>query len=302
MQNREKKMKIATLDIGGTSIKAGGFQEGKLAQVKEYDTDAKLGGDHVIKKAIEILEGFPEIDRIGISTAGQVDSKAGKIRYANSNIPGYTGMEIKKILEEKFKVPVAVENDVNAAAIGEAVFGAGRDISHFLCLTYGTGVGGAIVIDRQIYTGHRFCAGEFGAMVVHASDRNPKEDMFSGCYERYASTTALVKKALQVDETLKNGRIIFSRLEEEKVKRIVEEWILEIIYGLTTLIHIFNPTCVVLGGGIMGQTYVIKRIQELLYDNIMPSFHEVMIKQAELGNTAGLLGAAQCALEIGDEK
>ena len=90
--------------------------------------------------------------------------------------------------------------------------------------------------------------------------------------------------------------------EEEKVKKIVEEWILEIIYGLTTLIHIFNPTCVVLGGGIMGQTYVIKRIQELLYDNIMPSFHEVMIKQAELGNTAGLLGAAQCALEIGDEK
>ena len=116
MQNREKKMKIATLDIGGTSIKAGEFQEGKLAEVREYDTDAKLGGDHVIKKAIEILEGFPEIDRIGISTAGQVDSKAGKIRYANSNIPGYTGMEIKKILEEKFKVPVAVENDVNAAA------------------------------------------------------------------------------------------------------------------------------------------------------------------------------------------
>lgn len=302
MQNRENKMKIATLDIGGTSIKAGRFQEGKLAQVREYDTDAKLGGDHVIKKAIEILEGFPEIDRIGISTAGQVDSKAGKIRYANSNIPGYTGMEIKKILEGRLKVPVAVENDVNAAAIGEAVFGAGRGISHFLCLTYGTGVGGAIVIDRKIYTGHQFSAGEFGAMVVHASDRNSKEDMFSGCYERYASTTALVKKALQVDESLKNGRIIFSRLEEEKVKKVVEEWILEIIYGLTTLIHIFNPACVVLGGGIMGQTYVIERIQELLYDNIMPSFHEVMIKQAELGNTAGLLGAAQCALEIGDEK
>lgn len=295
-------MNIAVLDIGGTSIKSGLFSEGKLMQERETDTNAKLGGGHVLKKAEELLEQFSDFDRIGISTAGQVDSKEGKIRYANSNIPGYTGMEIKKILQQRFQVPVAVENDVNAAAMGEAFFGAGRGNSDFLCLTYGTGVGGAIVIDKKIYTGHQFSAGEFGAMVIHASERNAKEDIFSGCYERYASATALVQKALQVDSSLKNGRIIFSRIQEQVVKKVVDDWILEIVYGMTTLIHIFNPSVVILGGGVMQQAYVVEKIRKLLYYNIMPSFHDVLIKQAELGNAAGLFGAAQCALELSDGK
>ncbi|MEF9959990.1 MAG: ROK family protein [Niameybacter sp.] len=290
-------MKIVALDIGGTSIKAAEWENGILSNIKEYDTNAKAGGQAVIHKAITILKEYEKFDRIGISTAGQVDSVQGMIRYANENIPGYTGMQVKEVFEETFHVPVTVENDVNAAAIGEAKFGAGKDFDHFLCLTYGTGVGGAIVIDKKVYTGCEFSAGEFGSMIVHPEDRKVG-DYFSGCYEGYASTTALVARAKVYDETLVNGRKIFERIEEESIRKIVDEWIKEIMYGLVSLIHIFNPPCIVLGGGVLAQTYVVEKLEEMLYTNIMPSFRKVILKQAELGNTAGLLGAVSLACSI----
>lgn len=290
-------MRTAVLDIGGTMIKAGVYEDNSLTGVCEYETNASRGGHYVMERAVEILAGFPDIDRIGISTAGQVDSEKGMIRYANSNIPGYTGMEIRSIIESKFKVPAAVENDVNAAAIGEARFGAGRGFCDFLCLTYGTGIGGAIVLDGNVYKGSSFSAGEFGAVVTHAQDRRPDEDIFSGCYERYASVTALVKRAQSIDPALDSGRKIFARLKEAAVRTLVDEWIIEIVYGLTTLMHIFNPSCVVLGGGIMSQPYILTQIRKELDRHIMPSFREVCICRAELGNMAGLLGAAVCAME-----
>lgn len=291
-------MKIAALDIGGTSIKAAEYNNGVLSEVKEFETHAERGGAHVIEKALEITGSFRGIDCIGISTAGQVDSQKGVIRYANENIPGYTGMKVKEIFEKEFKVPAAVENDVNAAALGEAWFGAGREEKDFLCLTYGTGVGGAVVIDREIYRGSSFSAGEFGAMIVRAGERRPGEDIFSGCYERYASATALVRKGAELDPALDSGRKIFARLEEEKVKSVVDAWILEVVYGLSTLIHIFNPSCVILGGGVMSQKYILDKIREILYNHIMKSYHNVVVKQAALENKAGILGAVKIAEKV----
>lgn len=100
--------RIAALDIGGTSIKSGIWTGGPVEQVRERDTNAAAGGDHVMELAREILRGYHGFDAIGISTAGQVDSRAGCIRYANENIPGYTGMQVRQILEREFSVPVAV--------------------------------------------------------------------------------------------------------------------------------------------------------------------------------------------------
>lgn len=291
-------MRAAVLDIGGTTIKAGEYLGEELVNLREYDTEAKKGGAFVMERAKEILHGYQDFDRIGISTAGQVDSVRGIIKYANSNIPGYTGMDVLGILEREFGVPVAVENDVNAAAMGEAHFGAGREDKDFLCLTYGTGIGGAIVMDGRVYKGSGFSAGEFGAIPIHASHRNPGQDMFSGCYERYASTTALVGMAMEKDASLTNGRKIFDRIEEDMVRGIVDAWIGEIVYGLTALIHIFNPSCIILGGGVMKQKYILKRIDATLYNSIMDSDRNVVIKPAELGNTAGLLGAVQIATAL----
>lgn len=287
-------MRIAALDIGGTSIKSGIWDGEGTTELKEQDTNAKLGGPYVIERALEILKSYGTFDAIGISTAGQVDWEQGSIRYANENIPGYTGMQIRQILEKEFSVPVAVENDVNAAAQGEGIFGAGKGADSFLCLTYGTGVGGAIVMNSQVYRGSCFSAGEFGAMVMHPEDVR-EGDPFSGCYEKYASTTALVREAKKLDPSLENGRRIFEEIGRPEVKAVVDAWTDEIVHGLVTLIHIFNPSVVVLGGGVMAQPYVLSQVREKTMNRIMSSFRNVRLEQAALGNQAGLLGAAYLA-------
>lgn len=295
-------MRIAVVDIGGTSIKSGIWEDDRITDIRETDTNAKLGGAHVMETVTGILKGYQNFQAVGISTAGQVDSGEGTILYANENIPGYTGTRIREIIEKEFSVPVAVENDVNSAAIGEGYYGAGKGHKDFLCLTYGTGVGGAIVMDGRIYSGAGYSAGEFGAIVTHLDARRPKEDIFSGCYERYASTTALVQLVKREYPEIKNGREIFARLDEPGIQIPVEQWIGEIVFGLTTLVHIFNPALIILGGGIMEQSYVIDRVRTRLKAEIMSSFANVEILQAELGNKAGMLGVAREALRVYQER
>lgn len=284
-------MKILVFDIGGTSIKHSVCTENELGEVHETPTNARLGGRHIMNTIIDLIKEESGYDAIGISTAGQVNSKEGSIIYANSNIPDYTGIQIRSELEALFHVPVTVENDVNSAAMGEAIYGAGKDYDDFLCLTYGTGVGGAIVSHKEIYHGSSFSAGEFGGIITHGSERKDSSDYFAGCYERYASTTALVKMAASYQPSLTSGRKIFENLEDPQVLAILDRWIDEINLGLTTLTHIFNPSCIILGGGIMVQPYILNKLNEKFYKSIMPSFAHVKIKTAALGNCAGLLGA-----------
>ena len=284
-------MKILVFDIGGTSIKYGVCIDDQLQEVKETPTNASLGGRHIVETLISLIKEQSDYDAIGISTAGQVNSKEGFIIYANQNIPNYTGTQIKKELEELFHVPVTVENDVNAAAMGEAIYGAGKDYKQFLMLTYGTGVGGATVTDKEVYYGSSYSASEFGAIITHSDVRLAGNDYFDGCYEKYASTTGLVKMAMEYNPELNNGRKIFENLDDPKVNEILDRWVDEIMLGLATLTHIYNPPCIILGGGIMVQPLIMKKIEEKKSRFIMPSFAHVNLIPAALGNSAGLLGA-----------
>ena len=284
-------MKILVFDIGGTSIKYGVCVNNELQDVKETPTNAKLGGRHIMDTLISLIKDQSDYDAIGISTAGQVNSKEGYIIYANQNIPNYTGTKIREELEALFHVPVTVENDVNAAAMGEAVYGAGKDYDQFLMLTYGTGVGGATVNNKEVYYGSSFSASEFGAIITHSDVRLAGNDYFDGCYEKYASTTGLVKMAMEYNPELDNGRKIFANLDDPKVMDIIDKWVDEIMLGLATLTHIYNPACIILGGGIMVQPLIMEKIAEKKSRFIMPSFAHVNLVPAALGNSAGLLGA-----------
>ena len=289
--------RIAVCDIGGTRIKSALWDGRTLTDIREEDTEAWKGGEALLAKVERILSAMGSFDAVGISTAGQVNPLDGSILYANDNLPGYMGMEVGRRLEERFGVPAAVENDVNAAALGEGRYGAGAGESNFLCVTYGTGVGGAAVLGGELYRGSRFASGEFGGIVTHPEAVRDGEP-YSGCYERYASTTALVKRAQEYRSELADGRAIFEHLDDARVKEILDWWTDEVVWGLMTLVHAFDPSCVVLGGGIMAQEYLTDRIHRKTAARLMPAFAGVKICPAKLGNRAGLMGAVR----IGEEK
>ena len=258
--------KYILFDIGGTNIKMATYEE-NLSDVKEYPTDAKMGADKLVLKIIDLLDKESDFKAIGIST----------------------GTRWKDILKTKYKVPVFVENDVNAAALGEGYVGIAKGENDYLCLTYGTGVGGAIVINGEVYHGTSGSAGEFGAMLLNIAEHE-KGNAFSGGYEKIGSTSALVRRAMEYKKELNSGRIIFNNLDDPKVLDIVKSWTYDVSLGLTSLIHIFNPSMVILGGGIMEQDLVFKEVLKNVENEIMPSFKSVRIEKAMLGNKAGLYG------------
>ncbi len=291
-------MKILAFDIGGTEIKYAFCDEGfYLTEKKSIPTNAHEGGRKIVDRIVKIIKEHNDIDRIGISTAGQVDSFKGEIIFATDSIPGYTGTKIKEIIETETGIPAAVENDVNSAAIGEAFFGAAKGYPNFICLTYGTGIGGAIFLNGKLFTGSSFSAGEFGHMVTHANGKKCTCGGI-GCYEVYASATALVKSVEEKLHKKMNGREIFDNFQNPEIRYLIDEWINEIIVGLKGLIYIFNPPIVVLGGGIMNETYITEEINNRLQKELMQSYRNVKIVKAKMGNDANLLGAAYNASQI----
>ena len=291
-------MKLAALDIGGTAIKHCLYdsqQEFCKNTVAETPTNAAMGGKALINTVCEILSAMGGFDRIAVSTAGQVDPKSGSIIFATDNIPGYTGTRVKALLEGRFGVPTVVENDVNAAALGEAVYGAGKEFRDLLCLTYGTGIGGAVILNGEIYYGSSCSAGEFGHILTHAGGLECTCGN-RGCYEAYASTRALIRTVKEYSGLELDGRGIFSAIGgSPKIEQAVLAWIQEVMWGLVSLIHVFNPPCVILGGGIMNENYIINGIRNNIAKELMPNYRKVEIKKAALGNTAGLLGVIHLA-------
>ena len=253
-------MRIVAVDIGGTMIKSGLWNGETFVELRETETCASEGGAALMERVKGLIHSYHDFEAIGISTAGEVNTEDGSIFYANSNIPGYTGMPVKQIMEEEFCVPAAVENDVNAAALGELRSGAGAGCDDFLCLTYGTGVGGSIVMNGSVYPGASFSAGSFGGMVIHPEEK--------------AGTDSL------------------------EIKEQIDAWIDDICTGLVTLCYIFNPSRIILGGGIMAQEYVLLEVNRKVKAQIAPGLRIVEIVPAKLANTAGMMGAVSLAEKL----
>lgn len=293
-------MRILTFDIGGTNIKYALSNEKFILTDKHtVPTEAQKGGQELVLKIISIIEQYDNIDRIGISTAGQVDSENGIVVYSTDNIPYYTGMMVKKIIENKTGIPTFVENDVNAFAMGEAKFGAGKGKSDFLCLTYGTGIGGALYLDNKLYKGMGCSAGEFGHMITHAGGKQCTCGG-EGCYECYASTKALLDSVNKRNSSQLNSFEIFEKenFSKPEIRSVIDQWIDEMIIGLINIIYIFNPPLIVLGGGIMNEDYVIDLIDRKIYNLLMENFRDVNIVRSKLGSDAALLGVAAEAANL----
>ena len=286
-------MNILAIDIGGTMIKYGLVSsDGEILSTDKIETEAEKGLENILNKIDNIFKRYKENNPVGIAVSGtgQINGIIGKVIGGNPIIPNWIGTNLVKILEKKYNLPAVLENDVNCVALGEKWIGAGKDLSNFICLTIGTGIGGGIILNNQLFRGENFVAGEFGHILIK-----------KGEFEQFASTTALIRLVKEKTGKILNGKEIFDLEKKEIVEyqEVISEWIENLTDGLSSIVYCFNPANIILGGGVIGQgEALINRIKNSLFKKIGLQFKEKLnIIQAKLGNNAGMIGASYLLLE-----
>ncbi|MFV0550549.1 MAG: ROK family protein [Anaerorhabdus sp.] len=290
------------IDIGGTSVKMGIVnEEGTVLLQHESSVSFDNYQTPIIETVVKTVHQFNAshhyiIEGIAISAAGQIDTKLGKVIGTCGNLPNYIGSEFKSRFEKEFNYNVTVVNDANCMILGEKWIGNAKNHENVIGITLGTGVGGGILVNNQILLGSRGLAGEIGHFIVD------KAGLLctcgnNGCYEQVASTTALIRRVKNSCNAHVNvdGRWIFNEVQNgnAQVIQCVNEWIDDIAIGLVSLIHIFNPSCILIGGGVSSQEeFLINPLREKVFSLVMPRFKDNLeLKQARLKNNAGIIGA-----------
>lgn len=279
------------IDIGGTNIKYGLIDDREqLLEAHEIPTEAHKGGPEILRKVKGLVTSYLEqgaLEGICLSSAGMVDPDKGEIFYSGPQIPNYAGTQFKKVLEETFSLPCEIENDVNCAGLAEVMSGHGKGAKIAVCLTIGTGIGGCLIVDGQVFHGSSNSACEVG--YVHLPD---------GAFQDVASTTALVHYVADLhgdDPALWNGRRIFKEATEGNTLCIqgIDRMVGYLGQGIANICYVVNPEVVILGGGIMGQEAILRpRIQAALKEALVPSIADkTQLAFAYHQNTAGMFGA-----------
>ena len=289
------------VDIGGTSVKFGvvdGFNnivyKDSIPTHKDNPADVIL--ENIAEKCKEIIEKFP-ISSVGVGTPGTIDFDNKTVSAAN--LP-FANTPLVKMLEKKLKLPVFLNNDANCAALGESVAGEGKDVKNMVMVTLGTGIGGGIIIDKKIYTGGGE-AGEIGHMCIDTDGKKCACGAV-GCWERYASATALIEMteeaanqnpdsilAKTVAENLfADGRTVFTAVQKgcPVAQAVLDKYIGYLAVGIKNIVNVFNPDVIVISGGI---SEAGKALSEPLKAKLNSN---VKIKISRLGNDAGIVGAA----------
>lgn len=311
---------VIGIDLGGMSAKAALLLDGVLVGKARTETSADNSADETARALAGLCKtvaeqagvNFDDVEAIGIGSPGVIDSESGMVvywsNYAWKNVP------IAELVGRYTGKRVFVTNDANAAALGEAKFGAGKQFSDSVLITLGTGVGSGIVIGGKLFEGYRSAGGELGHMVIRQNG-----ELCScgrrGCFERYASARAFV--SLTREEMKKNpqskmwrfapdpeqadGRTAFEALRagDESAKRVLAEYVSALGEGIVNVVNILRPQAVILGGGISAEgDYLLDPLKEYVYPSVYVSdYAPLCIVCAELGNDAGIYGAAQYACD-----
>lgn len=280
------------MDIGGTSIKYGIIGEDAVfLETASTPTLAREeGGPGIVRKAERIVEELSarcSPEGVCISTAGMVDCGAGKITYSSPLIPEYTGTEWKERIRERFHLPCEVENDVNCAGLAEYHAGAARGSSISLCLTIGTGIGGSILINGEVFHGFSGSGCEVGYMHLPG-----------GAFQDLGASSVLSRKVAQlhgIPAAEADGKYVFdqARLGDPVCIRAIDEMVEVLGMGIANICYVINPEVVVLGGGIMVEKeYLEGRMRSSLDRYLLPSVAQhTRLAFAENRNQAGMLGA-----------
>ena len=306
------------IDLGGTNIVAGVVDDNyNIVATSKVKTNLPRPAEEVIddmvKAANIAIESaglkVSDIDSMGVGSPGAIDPVHGVVCYANNL--GFNNVPMAKMLKERMGVDFYIENDANAAAYGEYIAGAGRGTNDFIAITLGTGVGGGVIIDGKIYSGSNYAGAELGHTVIAMGG-----EMCScgrqGCWEAYASATALIRQTKQAmikypksvmwelcggDINKVDGRTAFDAMRKGDVagKMVVDKYVEYVAVGVSNNINIFQPDVLCIGGGISKEgDNLIKPIKAFLEgENYARNIEKnTEVKVAELGNDAGIIGAA----------
>lgn len=306
------------IDLGGTNIVAGVVDDNyNIVATSKVKTNLPRPAEEVIDDMVKVANiaiesaglKVSDIDSMGVGSPGAIDPVHGVVCYANNL--GFNNVPMAKMLKERMGVDFYIENDANAAAYGEYIAGAGRGTNDFIAITLGTGVGGGVIIDGKIYSGSNYAGAELGHTVIAMGG-----EMCScgrqGCWEAYASATALIRQTKQAmikypksvmwelcgnDINKVDGRTAFDAMRKGDVagKMIVDKYVEYVAVGVSNNINIFQPEVLCIGGGISKEgDNLIKPIKAFLEgENYARNIEKkTEIKVAELGNDAGIIGAA----------
>ena len=313
-------MIYAGVDVGGMSIKCClATEKGEILAKDSFKTEKDLTCAGMAEQTAACIKSLAakaqvaesEIVAVGMGIPGTVDGKKGMIVYCNNIRMDHA--PIVKEMKKHFACPVYVENDANAAAVGEAVFGAAKGLNDVLLVTLGTGVGTGIIVNGRMITGKGGTGAEGGHSMIRMNGE-PCTCGNRGCYEAYASATALLRQTERMvqrrpDSLLarlwaeqgRSGRVPFdaAKAGDPAGLKVVRDYVKYVAAGLQGMVNIFRPDVVLIGGGISNQgDYFISRVSRRLNRIVFGAGvnPRVKVRAAELRNDAGLLGAVALAM------
>jgi glucokinase len=251
---------------------------------------------------LKIVDAISQIDpnnesvAIGLGTPGPADA-AGRIAKVAINLVGWHDVPLADWLEAKTGKPTILANDANCAGLGEAWLGAGRNFPNLILLTLGTGVGGAIILDGKLFVGHQGAAAELGLITL-----NPDGQMCNsgnqGSLEQYTCISAIRRRTGK--EPAELGAL--AQAGDIEALTFWQEYGKDLGIGLTSLLYVLTPQAIIIGGGVSGSfEFFLPALTAEIEKRVLPTSRAgLQILPAELGNTAGMVGAAKLALEIGN--
>ncbi|HEY1348608.1 MAG TPA: ROK family protein [Ktedonobacteraceae bacterium] len=307
---------VVGIDLGGTQIRVAVLQGAELRSRVSLPTGETPTPQRVIPRIHAAIEqalelagiSLGQLAGIGICVTGPLDSRSGVV-FESPNLPEWNNIPLRSVFEAYYGLPIFIENDANAAALGEYAFGAGRGCKDLVYITVSTGIGGGVIVDGKLMTGTSGAAAELGHITI---DRKGERCNCGniGCLESIASGTAIARRAcealargervlLATDSQDEPGRVDAKAVAEAAeagipaASAIIQDAAEGLGVGLVSIIHIFNPEMVILGGGLtqMGSLLLQPALQIVQERTMRVACNAVRIESPLLGINAGLVGA-----------
>lgn len=284
------------IDIGGTNLRAAVIsKEGQILEIFKVENEVQKGAAYNLDKLINQIKmewNNYEIKKVGVGAPGPLDLKVGKLLNP-VNLKGWENFDIKKYLSEKLNLPVKVNNDANVAGLAESIIGSAKDCESVVYITVSTGVGGALILDKKIINGAHSQAGEIYNMIIN-EDTYSHAGTNKGGLEGQCSGVNIARIASDKYGQILTTKEVFDLYErnDEIAVQVIEKWIDNISTGIANIISVVDPEVIVIGGAVLiYNNYLMPKVIECTKAKVAdPAM--VDIRVAEIGDNAGLIGAA----------